>query len=191
MFKGESLLYKKLFYYSALGRHSGNCWYPWLKNHIETKGYSCYVPTLPDVSNMSYDSWEKKFKSYAKNLNSESVVIAHSIGSIFLVHYLVKHKIKIQKFIGVVSFNRVNNRDVNKEWDKINETFFIDNLEDLKIYAKQRICFYSPTDIYDFNALEEFANKIDAKKVIIEKAGHFTAVSGYGEKFEEILKYID
>ena len=149
------------------------------------------MPTLPDVSNMSYDSWEKKFKSYAKNLNSESVVIAHSIGSIFLVHYLVKHKIKIQKFIGVVSFNRVNNRDVNKEWDKINETFFIDNLEDLKIYAKQRICFYSPTDIYDFNALEEFANKIDAKKVIIEKAGHFTAVSGYGEKFEEILKYID
>lgn len=107
------------------------------------------------------------------------------------MHYLVKHKIKIQKFIGVVSFNRVNNRDVNKEWDKINETFFIDNLEDLKIYAKERICFYSPTDIYDFNALDEFANKVNAKKVIIEKAGHFTAVSGYGEKFEEILKYID
>ena len=74
--------------------------------------------------------------------------------------------------------------------ENINKSFFVKNLEDLKIYCKECICFYSPSDIYDFNKLDKFAETVNAKKIVIKDAGHFTATTGYGEKFKEILPYI-
>ena len=181
---------KNFFIVHALGKTGNDYWYPWLKNYIEKLGYKCYVPTLPGIEKMSYNTWEKEFAKVAKFLNKDSVVIGHSTGSIFLAHYLLKHKIYIDKFIGVVSFNEPNNSGQHEDWDEINKSFFVNNLNMLKNYACQRICFYSPTDIYDFKKLDDFANIVEAKKVIIQKAGHFTAVTGYGEKFNEILDYI-
>ena len=174
----------------ALGRTGHDYWYPWLKKEIENKGYICFVPTMPGLENMSYATWEKEFEKIVSYINNESVVIGHSTGSIFLAHYLIKHKLSVRKFIGVVSFNEPNFDESREDWDKINKTFFIPNLEDLKSFAKERICFYSPTDIYDFNKLNKFAEQVSAQKVIIQNGGHFTAASGYGEKFPEILKYI-
>ena len=179
----------------CLGRSSDFYWYPWLKKQIEQRGYDCFVPdmpgTMPELKEMSYQTWANVLNQVKDRINEKTTVIGHSIGSVFLAHFLIENKIKVNKFIGVVSFNKPNTDNEHKDWDKINEGFFVNNLEDLKQYAKERICFYSPTDIYDFKILDDFANTVDAEKVIIEKAGHFTAVSGYGEKFEEILKYIE
>ncbi|MBO7526986.1 MAG: alpha/beta hydrolase [Clostridia bacterium] len=175
----------------ALGNTANEYWYPWLKKQIEGKGFICYTPTMPGLDNMSYRTWANEMDKIKSEMNEDTVVIGHSTGSIFLAHYLIENNLKVSKYIGVVSFNEANHNGEHEDWDKINESFFVNNLEDLKKYAKERICFYSPTDIYDFKKLDDFANKVDAEKVIIQNAGHFTAVTGYGEKFEEILKYID
>ena len=181
---------KNYFVVHALGNTANDYWYPWLKKHIESKGYECFTPTLPPIDKMSYQSWAKEFDKYKKYLNKDSVVIGHSTGSIFLVKYLMEKNIKVEKYIGVVSFNKGNTNSPHPDWEEINKTFFVKDLENFKNYAKERICFYSPTDIYDYNILNEFATKIEAQKEIIENAGHFTATTGYGEKFEEILKYV-
>ena len=107
---------------------------------------------------------------------------------IFIVKYLLENRLKIKKFIGVVSFNRKNTKVSRPEWDEINQTFFVNNLAEFKNLAAERICFYSPTDIYDFDALDDFATQIDAKKVVIDNAGHFT--KGYETQFAEILPYL-
>ena len=181
---------KNYFIVHALNNVGNDYWYPWLKKQIEEKGSVCYLPTMPKIENTSYSSWAEEFDKIAKNLNKDSIVIGHSTGSIFLAHYIIEHKIYIDKFIGVVSFNEPNSNGEHEDWDEINKSFFVKNLEDLKQYCKERICFYSPSDIYDFNKLSRFAEIVDARKIIIKDAGHFTAATGYGEKFEEILPYI-
>ena len=174
----------------ALGNTADEYWYPWLKAQISNLGFKCETPTMPSLDKTSYSSWKEIMKKYKHLLNEETVVIGHSTGSIFLAHYIIENKIKINKFIGVVSFNEKNTDSQHPDWDKINETFFIKNLKDLILYTKERVCYYSPTDIYDFKLLDKFATTIDAKKIIIKDAGHFTATTGYGERFEEILKEI-
>lgn len=67
---------------------------------------------------------------------------------------------------------------------------FIDNLEDIKIYCNNIICFYSNNDPYvKFDVEKSFADTISNEQYIIENGGHINAESGYTE-FEEILKVI-
>lgn len=179
---------KNYFIIHALGNTSNSHWYQVVKKEIEKNGDKCCVPTLPPIEEMSYTSWANEFNKYKHLLDKNSVVIGHSTGSIFLVKYLMLNNIKVNKFIGVVSFNNTNKLNAKPEWDKINESFFVENLSDFIPFAKERICFYSPTDIFDFESLNSFAESINAKKVIIENAGHFT--KGYEKEFPEILEFL-
>lgn len=181
---------KNYFVIHALGKTAENYWYMYIKNHVEKLGFKCFVPTLPPIEKMSYTSWAKAFAPYKQYINEESVFIGHSTGSIFSVRFLMDNNLKINKFIGVVSFNECNTNSVHPDWEEINKTFFVDDLKQFIKHAKTRICFYSPTDIYDFDLLNDFAEKIKAQKVIIEKAGHFTAVTGYDKEFKEIIDYL-
>ena len=179
---------KNYFVIHALGNTANDHWYQYVKKHIENSGFNCIVPTLPPVEEMSYETWAKAFNKYKKFISEDSVFIGHSTGSIFSVRYLMDNNLKISKFISVVGFNKENTGAPHPVWEEINKTFFVKDLESFKNFANERISFYSPTDIYDFKLLDEFATQIDAKKEIIESGGHFT--KGYENKFEEILKYL-
>lgn len=181
---------KNYFVIHALGNTANDYWYKYVEDIVKQNGYDCYVPTLPPIEKMSYDSWAKAFDKYKKYINKDSVFVGHSTGSIFIVKYLMQNKLKIAKFIGVVSFNECNTNSPHPDWEEINKTFFVNNLSDFKSFAKERVCFYSPTDIYDFKLLDKFATEIDAKKIIIQNAGHFTAATGYDKEFKEIIQQL-
>ena len=181
---------KNYFVIHALGNTSKDYWYQFIKRYVNKLGYDCYTPDLPPLENMSYETWSKEFDKYAKYINKDSVFVCHSTGSIFIVKYLMEHNLKVNKFIGVVSFNECNTNSPHPDWEEINKTFFVDDLKKFVPFAKERICFYSPTDIYDFKLLDKFATQIKANKQIIQNAGHFTATTGYGKEFKEVLKFL-
>ena len=67
---------------------------------------------------------------------------------------------------------------------------YLDNLEDVKSYAKEIICFYSDNDPYvKYEAEKDFADKIATEKVLIPNAGHINLDSGY-DTFEDIVSYL-
>ena len=179
---------KNYFVIHALGRTENDYWYKFIKRTVENKGYKCFVPTMPPIEDMSYDTWAKEFDKYKDFINEDSVFIGHSTGAIFIIRYLMENNLKIAKYISVVGFNKENPKSINSSWEEINKTFFVENLLKFREFAKERISFYSPTDVYDFNVLDDFATQIDSKKEIVEDAGHFT--KGYENNFEEILKYL-
>ena len=179
---------KNYFIIHALGNISDDHWYRFVKQNIEDKGYECITPTMPKIEKMSYSSWKEEFNKYKDIINEESVFIGHSTGAIFIIKYLMENNLKIDKYISVVGFNKTNTRSYNLLWDEINKSFFVDDLSLFKKYANEIISFYSPSDVYDFKLLDEFATELDAKKEIIENAGHFT--KGYEKEFKEILKYL-
>ena len=66
---------------------------------------------------------------------------------------------------------------------------YFDNLQDVKQYAKEIICFYSDNDPYvKYEAEKEFVDTI-ATEVLMLKAGHINSESGY-DIFEEIVNYL-
>lgn len=165
-------------------------WIPWLKKELALRKFNCMVPCFSTPYKQDYESWSKILKSYYEigYINETTTIIAHSLGSVFIVKFLIENKIKIKKLITVCGFN-------NLIFDKdmyLYESFYIDDekLNDLKLYTDERISFYSDNDEYiPEKEATYFADKIDALKILVSGANHFSEKSGYKE-FKEILKYL-
>lgn len=176
--------------HGSFGNPFGN-WFPWLHDFIESDGKEVYVPQFPiGVGFQNYENWSKLFKCYTDLglVNENTTIIAHSIAPVFVSKFLTENKIKVKKLIFVCGFN--NYLGLNEEYDSVNESMYFNNLEDIKNYADEIICFYSDNDPYvKYEVEKDFADKIATEQIIIPNGGHLNAESGY-DTFEEIVNYL-
>lgn len=166
-------------------------WLGWLHNFIEDEGKQVYVPDFPSgVGYQNYENWSKLMKYYVNLglINENTIIIGHSIAPAFISKFLTENKIKVKKLIFVCGFN--NYLGINEEYDAVNESMYFDNLEDVRQYADDIICFYSDNDPYvKYEVEKDFADRIATKQIMLPKAGHINSESGY-DTFEDILSYI-
>ena len=166
-------------------------WIPWLRAELEKDNMQVYTPDFPiGVGYQNYDNWSKLLNSYvdAGFINENTIIYAHSIAPIFICKFLVNNKIKVKRLVFICGFN--NYLGINDEYDNVNKSMFFDNLEDIKNYCNDIICYYSDNDPYvRYDAEKNFADIIATDRHIIEDGGHLNSESGYA-KFDELLKYI-
>lgn len=163
---------------------------PWLKKELQKNG-DVYCLDFPiGVNIQCYDSWAKVLNQYKDKINNDTIFIGRSIGPIFVIKYLLENNLKINKLFSVSGFNKYSVD--GGDYDKVNESMFIDDLKEFKKYCNEITCVISENDPYvKLSALEEFANSIATKTINIKNGGHFNADSGYGAKFEELLNLIN
>lgn len=166
-------------------------WLGWLHDIIEDEGKRVYVPDFPiGVGYQNYTNWSKLLKYYVDLgfINKETTIIGHAIAPVFISKFLVENKIKVKKLIFVCGFN--NYLGINEEYDAVNNTMYFNNLEHVKKFANEIVCFYSDNDPYvKYEAEKEFADAIATEQILIPKAGHINEESGY-DIFEEIIGYL-
>ncbi len=166
-------------------------WIGWLHDFIEIDGKQVYVPDFPiGVGYQNFENWSKLLKNYLDLglINEKTTIIGHSIAPVFISKFLTENKIKVKKLIFVCGFN--NYFGINEEYDAVNKSMYFDNLEDIKKYANEIICFYSDNDPYvKYDAEKAFADQIGAKQIFIPNAGHINSESGY-DTFEDIVSYL-
>ena len=166
-------------------------WIGWLHDFIENNGKQVYVPDFPiGIEYQNYENWSKLLKYYLELglINENTSIIGHSIAPVFIAKFLIQNKVKVKKLIFVCGFN--NYLGINKEYDAVNKSMYLDNLEDVKQYSKEIICFYSNNDPYvKYEVEKDFADKIATKQVFIPNAEHINSESGY-DTLEEIVGYL-
>ncbi len=166
-------------------------WIGWLHDFIESDGKQVYVPSFPiGVGYQNYENWSKLLKYYLDLglINQNTIIIGHSIAPVFISKFLVQNKVKVKKLIFVCGFN--NYLGINDEYDTVNKSMYFDNLEDIKKYANEIICFYSNNDPYvRYKEEKEFADMVSTEKTLIPNAGHINSESGY-DTFEDIVNYL-
>ena len=166
-------------------------WIGWLYDFIEAEGKQVYVPDFPiGVGYQNYENWSKLLKNYLEIglINENTTIIAHSIAPAFVSKFLTENNVKVEKLIFVCGFN--NYFGINEEYDKVNQSMYFDNLEDVKQYADEIICFYSDNDPYvKQEAEKDFADTVATEQVFLPKAGHINSESGY-DTFEEVVCYL-
>ena len=166
-------------------------WIGWLHDFIEDEGKQVYVPDFPiGVGYQNYENWSKLLKYYLNLglINENTTIIGHSIAPVFISKFLVENKVKVKKLIFVCGFN--NYLGINEEYDAVNKSMYFNNLEDVKQYANEIICFYSDNDPYvRYETEKDFADKIATEQVFIPNAGHINSESGY-DTFEDIGSYL-
>ena len=151
------------------GSQYSNC-FSLLHDFIEDEGKQVYVPDLPTgVGYQNYENWSKLLKVYLDLglINKNTTIIGHSIAPVFISKFLVENKIKVKKLIFVCGFN--NYLGINEEYDTVNKSMYFDNLENVKQYANEIICFYSDNDPYvKYEVEKDFADKIATEQVIMD-----------------------
>lgn len=166
-------------------------WIGWLHDFIEEEGKQVYVPSFPiGVGYQNYENWSKLLKYYLDLglIHENTTIIAHSIAPVFVAKFLTQNKVKIKKLISVCGFN--NYLGIDEAYDAVNQSMYFDNLQEVKQYAKEIICFYSDNDPYvSYEAEKEFVDTIASEEVLMLKAGHINSESGY-DTFEEIVNYL-
>lgn len=67
-------------------------WFPWLKQELEQKGYSVFVPQFPSppVVPAKIAEWFDVLKNYEQNIDENTILIGHSLGGIFTLRILEK-----------------------------------------------------------------------------------------------------
>ena len=177
---------KYIILHGSFSRTDGN-WFPWLSRQLESRGKTVIVPQMPiGVGNQNFDNWSAEFDKLS--IDENTTIIAHSIGPIFVCKYLITNKIKVKKLIFVCGFN--NYLGIDADYDAVNEPMFIDNLEDIKQYCSDIVCFYSDDDPYvSYDAEKAFADTIASRQICLKGAGHINAERGYTE-FKEILEVL-
>ncbi len=172
--------------HGSFGSKDGN-WFPWLKEKLEEKNLIVDVPQMPiGVGIQCFESWSKVLDKI--KVDDNTTIIAHSIAPIFVCKYLITNKIKVKRLIFVCGFN--NYLGINEEFDAVNKPMFINNLEEIKKYCNDIICYYSDNDPYvKYEVEKDFAYAVTNKQYVIHNGGHINSESGY-TKFEDILRIL-
>lgn len=166
---------------------------PSLKNFLEEKGYTVIMPDFPIRSDASYIKWSLILDKYKNYFNSESIVVAHSIGNPFFIKYLFQNKLKINTYISVAGFCDLfkvpNREDLNNAFID----FAVNNTEIsyCNNSIKNKFSLYSDTDhVIPFDILENFVKKIESSPVFIEGVGHMGNRDNISRlpQIEEIIK---
>ena len=167
-------------------------WFPWLESKLAEKNICCNIPTFPTPEHQSYTDWEKLMDYYCDLgvVNEETVLIGHSCGAVFLVHYLLEHQIHVKGLICVSGYN--NFISGFEMMDKLNERFYM-NAEsiDMLPYADTVISFYGDNDPnIPLECLNDFAISIGGEGNCVPNAGHFNTSAGYST-FPSVLDAVN
>lgn len=166
-------------------------WIPYLRGELEKKNLEVYTPDFPCGGGyQTYENWSRLLKTYvdAKILTEDTTIFAHSIAPVFICKFLIENKLKVKKLVFVCGFN--NYLGIDEDYDTVNKGMYLNNLDEVKNYCSDIICYYTDNDPYvKYEAEKTFADTVATKQKLIPNGGHLNNESGYQE-FPELLTEI-
>jgi uncharacterized protein len=155
-------------------------WFDWLRKELHGVNIECHVPQLPTPENQHLSHWTDVFNDSCQHLiHSNTIMIGHSLGAAFVLRWLEQQDCQLKTVVLVGAF--LGEVGIEK-FDSINQSFFETEFDWRRIQknSRQFICYYGDNDPYvkrdHFNFI---ADHLSAVKIIVSKAGHFNAASGY------------
>lgn len=166
-------------------------WIPYLRENIEKRGHDVYTPDFPTgIGYQTFKNWSLIMESYLKSgiLHENTIIYAHSIAPIFIIHFLIEHNIKVKRLILICGFN--NYFGINEDYDTVNATMYCENIEQIHNLCNDIACLYSDNDPYvSYEAEKDFATKVSTTSQVYKNGGHLNSESGYTE-FKDLVNYI-
>lgn len=166
--------------------------YEWLKNELEKLKYNVILPEFPPREGVIYEEWKKIFDQYRAYIDSDSIIVAHSIGNEFIIKYMNENDLNTKLYISLAGFLQYFEREDKQDLNRACKNFLVSKseLENFKTKCNKKYSIYSDNDhLVPFEILEQFPKSIDATSILIENIGHMGKKSGV-EKIPQIMELI-
>lgn len=174
---------KKVYIIHGYGATPDNHWFPWLKAILENQNIAVDAVKLPKSHQPDFDLWQTTLAEHIGKPQKNDIFIAHSLGTISLLHYLSKHKpMSIGGLILVSGFGRrltklstINGFNVDAYIDSANL-----DLAAIRAMSPQIYSIISKNDfIVDPEESLKLAEQLHSKVISVPKGGHFLAQDGF------------
>ena len=160
-------------------------WFPWLNKKLQMQKVNVVSIPLPNSKQPDFTAWQQTLSQYIGMPDERCVFVAHSLGTISLLHYLsTLHPQKVGGIILVAGFgaripglSQIDNFNIDAYVDRT----MID-METIRAMTQQIYCIISKNDpIVAPQASHVLATQLNAHIVEISNGGHFLATDGFTE----------
>ena len=184
-----------VIFHGSLGSKEGN-WFPDLKKKLSDMGQQVICPQYPvdnfseitkkSKSKQNLNSWMKTFEKVVLPQLSKTgkiCFIGHSLGNLFILHVLAKHKIKLDCAIFVSPcLDKLNL--IPWQYDLVNSTFYKTDFdfEELVNLVSTSYVLYSDNDPYiESRRALHFAKVMESSPIFVRRAGHLNSEANLNE----------
>lgn len=184
---------KKVFIIHGWEGFPEECWFIWLKDELEKRGYQAFVPQMPNTDEPKIEEWVGFLKKLVKP-DEETYFVAHSIGCQAVMRYLesLPAKIKIggALFVGPwftlteeTSYETKEDKEIAKPWIETPIDF-----KKVKKHTTNFSAIFSDNDPFvPLSDSDLFKERLGTKITILHNKHHMGAEANMKE-FPEVLK---
>lgn len=187
---------KQVFVIHGWGGNPNSDWLPWVKNQLEQRGYTVFVPEMPDTDNPQIDAWVDKLTEVIGKPEHTDVLIGHSIGCQTIIRYLESSlkDTKVEKVILVAPWHTLSEEIMSDEGDSVIAKPWIETPIDfgkVRDKANSFIALFSEDDPdVPFEENNKWFNEnLGVRTVVFKDKGHFTTADGVVE-LPEVVKFL-
>jgi len=146
--------------------------YPWLKEKLKKEGIELEIPRMSESETPKIKGWVDYMKTL--DINSETLLIGHSIGCQTIIRYLENTGKEISKAVFIAGWFTLIGLETEEE-KQIAKPWLETKIDFKKVKIKKSIALFSDNDPYvTLENLELFEKNLNSEIVIEENRGHFT-----------------
>lgn len=190
---------KNIILIHGIGGLHRETYFEHLKEFCQDLNLKVVMPQLGGYRNgITFQTWKELFdNNYKSLLNKETIVLAQSIGTQFIVKYLAENKLILGAYISCAApYNATIFRDEIKEAAQrfvVAAKTFIPNEKEYKAFNSlpfKKYSFYSNNDcFFEQSNLEKYVNAIGSVGTLLPNKSHFS-VDGAPAKLKEVEEFI-
>lgn len=186
---------KNIFILHSLNGDTLKMWGKDVKEKFESKGIDVIMPEFPIRAESSYEKFENILECYINNgqLNSDSIIVAHSIGNAYFVRFCKEKKYEPRVYIAVAPgavyeypSNRTDYIVEVKKQAYVKEDVF----EYMKNIKSDKYCLYSDEDDNNLEKFTRFIVDTNSKGIYLKGYNHFDGYHNI-EKVPELIELIN
>jgi uncharacterized protein len=165
-----------LFHDAYSGPHKE--WLPWVKHELEKVGYAVFAPELPVGPVQSLASWDKIFTPFEKRIDTQSILIGHGIGALYVLNLLARREGMIEKAILVSGFaEKIPHQGFNYIAKSYLQNF---DWHTLRQKSQAWYVIHGTDDPFiPFDAGKRLSQNLEARFIPVEEGGHLNQASGF------------
>ena len=155
--------------------------YEWLKNELEELGYHVILPQFPIREGVKYTQWKEVFDPVMQYIDSNCIIVAHSIGNEFIIKYFNENNLKIKLYISLAGFSKYFEWEEKQDLNRACREFLVSpsELENFRDRSDKKYSIYSDNDhLVPFDILQDYPTSIKSVPILIENIGHMGKKSG-------------
>lgn len=162
---------------------------------FEEKEVDVYMPQFPIREESKYDKFKKILENYIKSaqLNSNSIVVAHSIGNAYFIRFCKELNFIPKAYIAVAPGAIYEYPSTRNDYIvEVKKQAYLkqESLDFIKNNLQIKYCLYSDEDDNNIEKFTRFIDDIDAKGIYLKYYNHF---DGYHRiyKIPELIEMIN